>query len=683
MKRRLLTSLLVGFGVLALSIFCASKTFAATLTLLPSDTDLEVGDTFDVAVVLDTEDVDVNAIEIEIEFPADKLQVVSPNTGRSVIEIWAGQLRFNNKLGLIEMRGGIPGGLNIKNGLVTTIQFRVRSSGSAAIQFTSKTTVLANDGLGTDVLVRTPGVILSANPPKPAGPIVTSPTHSEQGRWYANGDVLLEWAIEGGAQAYSYVLNDEPVFQPDSIAEGSQTDISYSNLSSGIHYFHIRALRDGQWGGSTHFQIGIDTAPPAEFEIEVVPSARTSSRQPVLKFFTTDTQSGIDHFEIKTISLAPLGEGSIPVDELFTDAQSPYVMYPLDVGSYDVIVRAYDKARNYREVTQRITVATPILSIIEDDGLRITSQFKLKWHWLWLFAFLILGFLAFANWRLKHWPKKLGMHKHKDEVPDSIAQQLEELRAYQRKYGKIAVVALLALSVLFGGAHVDAAPAPFSTNAVLTPPIITTISNDITTADTFYVGGETVTPNTVVVVYWNNLTTGETLSTVTASNDAREWFYHHPDTAGIGNYVLWAQTRAGETVSPPSPQFTMVVRPDALKIGPARINYEFAYLFIITVLLIAILAASILIIRKWHHIKEKHAQFMNELRASEESIRRGFAVLRRDLEVEFAAIRSLKGSRALTKEELAREKQIAADIETIQEKIGKEIWELEKIENEK
>lgn len=679
MKRRLLTGLLVSFGVLTLSVLSIPKTLAATLTLLPNDTELEVGDTFDVSVVLDTEDADVNAIEIEIEFPADKLQVVSPNTGRSVIEIWAGQQRFNNKLGLIEMRGGIPGGLNITNGLVTTIQFRVRSSGSAAIQFTSKTAVLANDGLGTDVLIRTPGVILSANPPKPAGPIVTSPTHSEQGRWYANGDVLLEWSIDGGAEAYSYVLNQEPVFQPDSIAEGSHTDISYSNLSSGIHYFHIRALRDGQWGGSTHFQIGVDIAPPAEFEVEVIPSARTSSRQPVLKFFTTDAQSGIDHFEIKTISLTPAVEGAAPVDELFTDAQSPYVMYPLEMGSYDVVIRAYDKARNYREVTQRLTIATPILSIIEADGLRITSQFKLKWNWIWLCAFLILGFFTFANWRLHRWAKQAEAPRRKGQVPDAVRSQLDELRAYQKKYGKLAVMVLIALSFTWAGgrAHLVIAAAE------LTPPIITSVSNDITTANTFYVGGETVTPNTGVVVYWNNLTTGETVSASTVSNEFREWFYHHPDTLAVGNYMLWAQSQVAELTSPPSPQFTMVVRPDALRFGPARISYEFAYLLIIAVLMATLISIGLLIVHKWHIIRRKHKEFMDELRASEESIRRGFAVLRRDLEVEFAAIKSLRGSRVLTNNELVREKQIITDIEAIQDRIGKEVWELERIENEK
>jgi hypothetical protein len=679
---RFFQSIIIGFGLIAFAALVPLRADASTLSLVPSKTELEVGETFEVAVLLDTQGEDVNAVEIGIDFPADKLQVVSPNTGRSIIEIWAGQPKFNNKTGQIEMRGGIPNGLVIENGLVTTIQFRVKTSGSASVQFTTQTRVLANDGLGTDVLVRTPGAFLTAKLPKPAGPVVTSPTHSEQSRWYVNPDIIFEWQGDEGIEGYSYILNDEAVFEPDTISEGQDTDISYNQLGSGVHFFHIRSLRAGQWGGTTHFQVNIDNAPPANFKIEAIPSSRTAARQPVLKFFTTDAQSGIDHFEIKIISLTPTEDGQPPADELFSDAQSPYVMYPLELGNYDVIVRAYDKARNYREVSERLIITTPIFSLLQDDGLRLTENYTLTWPWIWLVSFLILMFFIFTSWRLRHWPRKLGMHHKKDEVPDVVQRQLDELRAYQKKYGKIAVMLLFVATLAFGGRGAVAASAPFAAgSAVLTPPLIVTVSNDITTADTFYIGGETVVPNTDVVVYWNNLTTGETQSALTEGSESGEWFYHHPGQLAVGNYVLWAQSRVGETVSPPSPQFTMVVRSDAIRIGPARISYEFAYLSIIGLLLAVIFIIGLLTIHKWHIIKVKHRQFMAELRASEESIRRGFAVLRRDLELEFAAIKATGTTRKLTHEEQAREKQIVTDIEVIQNKIGKEIWELEKLEN--
>jgi len=683
--KRLLVSLFTGLVLAALGVLVPLRTQAATLTLRPSETDLEVGQIFEVAVLLNTDQEEINAVELILEFPADKLQVISPNTGRSFIEIWAGQPKFNNKTGRIEMRGGVPNGLTIENGLVTIIQFRVKAAGSISLQFTAQTRVLANDGLGTDFLIQTPGIFLTSQLPKPAGPLVSSLTHPNPGRWYDNADVALGWQVdEGAGEGYSYIFNDEPLVEPDTISEGGATNIVYNQISSGVHFFHIRALRAGLWGGSTHFQVSIDTAPPASFKIEAIPALRTVSRQPVLKFFTSDAQSGIDHFEIKLISLAPAEGGEPPADELFSDAQSPYVTYPLDLGSYDVLVRAYDKAHNYREAKERLIITTPIFSLVQDNGIQLTESFTLTWPWMWLSAALILVFFTFTSWRLKHWPRKLGLHERTGDVPNIVQKQLEELKTYRKKYGKLAAVVLIAIAMSFGGASVRAqsVDAPRATS-VLTPPNVTTISTDITTEETFYIGGETVVPSTDVVIYWNNLTTGETLSAITTSNGKGEWFYHHPTALVTGNYMLWAQSRIGETMSPPSPQLTMVIRTGAIKLGPARVSYEMLYLSIITLLIVILLTLGFLIIKHWATIKRQHRLFLEEVRKGEESIRRGFAILRRDMELEFALIKKAKMERKLSREEEGREAQLVKDLSAIEERVGQEIWELEELEHER
>jgi len=667
------------------SLFTVSVTEAATFSLSPSTTTLEVGQTFSVSVLIDTTGEEINAVEIGLEFSPDKLQVISPNTGRSIIEIWAGQPKFNNKTGRIEMRGGIPNGLTIKNGLVTTIEFRVKSSGSAFLQFTPETRILANDGFGTDVLVRTPGITFNSTLPKSTGPAVSSPSHPDQNRWYPNADIVLNWHPELGADGYSYILNDEPVFTPDTISEGVKTSISYNQTGSGTYFFHVQSLIAGVWGDPTHFQVNIDKAPPADFKIEVIPSARTSVRQPVLKFFTSDAQSGLDHYEIKIVPLTVPKEGEeLSGSELFSDAQSPYVLYPLDLGSYDIIVRAYDKAFNMREVKQHIAIVTPVLSIVQDNGLLIASGFVLTWPWIWLIALAMLIFLAFAGWRIKHWPRKLGLHERTGDVPNIVQKQLEELKTYRKKYGKLAAVILIALSLALGGGTTRAQSLGSSPlTAVLTPPSVTTVSSDLTTDETFYIGGETVTPNTDVVIYWNNLTTGETLSALTTSNDKSEWFYHHPAALITGNYVLWSQSRIGETVSPPSPQLTIVVRSAAIKIGPARVSYEMLYLSIITLLIVILLTLGFLIIKHWATIKRQHRLFLEEVRKGEESIRRGFAILRRDMELEFALIKKAKMERKLSREEEGREAQLVKDLSAIEERVGQEIWELEELEHER
>ncbi len=665
-------------------LFSAASAQAASFSLVPSATEFQVGDTFEVSVLLNTGGVEINAVEIGLEFSPDKLQVISPNTGRSIIEIWAGQPKFNNKTGTIELRGGIPNGLSIEGGLVTTIQFRVKSSGSAFLQFRPETKILANDGLGTDVLVRTPGVIFNSKLPPPAGPIVSSPTHPDQNRWYPNDEAVLNWAGEAGAEGYSFILNDEPLFVPDTISEGLGNTVSYTQPGSGTYFFHIQALVGGIWGSPTHFQVNVDKTQPAEFEIEVVPGSRTSIRQPVLEFLTTDAQSGMDHYEMKVIALSAPAD-SVPADsELFSDVMSPHVLFPLEMGSYDVIIRAYDKAYNYREVKERISIVTPALSIVQDNGIQIVGGLVLTWPWIWIIALAILLFFGFAAWRLKRWPKKLGLHEKRGDVPALVQRQLDELQTYRKKYGKLAAIALIIFTLGMGGTLKAQTASVLSSGAqVLTPPVITTISNELTTEETFYIGGETVLPETEVVVYWSNQTSGETFSALTTADEKRQWFYHHDSELVIGNYVLWAQSRVGGAASPPSAQLTMVVRSGALQLGPTRISYELIYLLIISFLVVLLLTIGSLIIRHWSVIRREHRKFLEEIRKGEEAIRRGFAVLRRDMELEFALIRKAKLERKLSSQEQAREQLIMKDLEEIEQKVGKEIWELEAIESGK
>ena len=83
----------------------------------------------------------------------------------------------------------------------------------------------------------------------------------------------------------------------------------------------------------------------------------------------------------------------------------------------------------------------------------------------------------------------------------------------------------------------------------------------------------------------------------------------------------------------------------------------------------------------WRHYrlgKRKHAAFKAEVDRAEESVRRGFALLSKDLEGEFELIKKAKLSRALTAQERHREDEIRRDLEIVKNHVGEEIWELEK-----
>ena len=76
-----------GIWILAFGIFAVSKAEAATLSAGPTTGTFTVGSTFDVSLFLDTEGKPVNTIAAFLSFPADKLQLVSPTTGKSIISI--------------------------------------------------------------------------------------------------------------------------------------------------------------------------------------------------------------------------------------------------------------------------------------------------------------------------------------------------------------------------------------------------------------------------------------------------------------------------------------------------------------------------------------------------------------------------------------------------------------------
>lgn len=659
MYRRALLSLFL-FGLFSSPLSAQ----AAALSLSPNTGTFTVGSTFDLSIFIDSNGQNINAVAANLQFPPDKLQLVSPTVGKSVVGVWVTAPQFNNQTGQINLEGVIPGGLKTSQGLLTTLTFRVKSVGQAVVKFLNQSKVLLNDGIGTDSLANIQNGIYQLILPPPAGPIVTSSTHPDQTKWQASNNPVLAWAAaESDVQGYSYVLSDEPLDVPDDVSEGDRTSVSYRDLSEGRHYFHIKALRSGAWGDTTHFALLVDKTPPAEFPVQILPGNRTTSLQPVIQFSTTDNSSGLDHYELRLISLQPQGEQA-----LFIESSSPYVPPALKLGNYDVILRAYDVAGNYREVVQRLEIVTPIFRFISSTGLVIKNKVVITWPWLLggvLLLLILLGYLA-TRLRLVHF----HLHRrHVDmELPAHVHEQLSELEKYRERYGKALMILLIILSAsLFTNNFAHAATSSTTVGEPLSPPIVTTISRQISNQEIFYLGGKSDSPNSQVVIYLQNPATGELTSVQTATDQSGEWFYRHDTFLPAGGYLLWTQIKRGNELSPPGPQLGLAVSSHALQLGASRLSYEAIYLLIICLLVLGlIILVTDLVI---HAKKVRHKKYLvrEQIREAEESLKRGFAVLRRDIQAELKA----------TREESAREK-LLADLEKVEKYIGKELWDVKK-----
>jgi hypothetical protein len=391
------TPLLFGIVFVAL-LFFIPRADAATLRITPGAGSFVLGGTFDVSVVLNSEGEAVNTIAVDLDFPADKLQLTNPSLGKSIIQIWANPPTFSNREGRIYFIGGIPSpGVNTSEGIVQSFTFRVVAPGEAQISFSDETRVLANDGLASDILRQTSPARFSLILPASQGPDIFSPTHPEQGRWYRDPNPIFSMSKTTTSQGFSVRIDHDPNGFPDAEVDIEESETSFSDLTSGVWYYHAREKGGGVWSGVSHFSTNIDRDPPALFDINVSPGTRTTNRSPIFRFFTTDGLSGFDHFEMKVV---PLKSG--PTDStFFFEVSSPHQLSGIDPGRYEVIIRAVDVAGNFLDRSVTMNIVSSFFQFVGPEGLDLFFFF-LPWDLFlpvfFLIILLVLVLLGYIWW---------------------------------------------------------------------------------------------------------------------------------------------------------------------------------------------------------------------------------------------------------------------------------------------
>jgi hypothetical protein len=120
--------------------------------VIPSKASYRLEEIFPMKIEITDLKVPVNAVQADIGFDAERLEVVDISTEGSFATIFI-QKEIDNKIGYARLSGGLPNpGFSGKNGIFGTVYFQGKSPGLAKVEFLPSSLVLANNGRGSNVL---------------------------------------------------------------------------------------------------------------------------------------------------------------------------------------------------------------------------------------------------------------------------------------------------------------------------------------------------------------------------------------------------------------------------------------------------------------------------------------------------------------------------------------------------
>ncbi len=360
------------FILLIVSLF-GVKISAADLFTTSAKTQVNIGETFDIYINVNSDGSIVNSAEGNISFPAELLSIVSINNNASIFSMWPEKPVFSNENGTMGFNGGLPNpGFSGSKGSVLKITFKANKSGRAPISIVSGS-VYSNDGTGTDVLKGKKGITITVNESvkvdpvikddkddvvsnkieddkvtkniinninTPKAPVISSADSSDLNSWFRQKDIILEWDIPKGVDAVQYSFDSKDVSIPNILKIPPLNNTKLVNVANGVSNFHIRFRNQGGWGEILHQKIKVDLISPEIISVESNKSDGLVSLSLNLK----DIHSGLSKINIFDDTDKPI------VSDFIISSESVVVNLPLlKSGDNKLKVVVYDNAGNVTE----------------------------------------------------------------------------------------------------------------------------------------------------------------------------------------------------------------------------------------------------------------------------------------------------------------------------------------------
>lgn len=291
-----------------------------------------------VSVILDSGGESINAVRLSIAYDPKVLRIQSIDMDKSICKHFI--LSEHNSLeGKIEMECIIPNP-GFKGNSATVADLFVKPEEeivTTSLKFLDDCRVLANDGLGTDVLRMAVNTNLRFTTMTDFSNqeflSVFSPSHPNPERWYSKKTITLSWApsLPGALIDDQSKENLPPLYK--------------KVTSDGVYKFKVSATNNAGKQIFGELVAQVDTTAPEKLELS---ASETKIKPGGLVRFTasgSDSLSGLQKvFYLK-----------IDNEIFFPIGSEIYIPFP-QAGVYNVTLRAYDKAGNYRDVTKTITV---------------------------------------------------------------------------------------------------------------------------------------------------------------------------------------------------------------------------------------------------------------------------------------------------------------------------------------
>ena len=197
---------------------------------IPTRGQYRLGEIFPMKIELSGIKTPINAVQADLSFEPEKLEIVDISTKNSFATIFV-QKEINNRQGHARLTGGLPDpGFFSDRGTFGTVFFRAKNPGIAKTTFLPTSMILANDGKGTNTLKDFSSVSYLILPEKIS-------LNEEREQKNNQLDVSVLWESTSPAQMKLYDENDVKGAETESVTTQNERANYTSILLSFLEQF--------------------------------------------------------------------------------------------------------------------------------------------------------------------------------------------------------------------------------------------------------------------------------------------------------------------------------------------------------------------------------------------------------------------------------------------------------------